>query len=237
MGRILTGVFTALMLARLMARPLVFLAADDGGGSGGGAGGSGGGSSIQTDPPGQGGTGSGGDPGTGAGSDDRESSKPKPSTVTLTQAELDALIAREKAAAKKAAEDAAKQAAERAKMDEAERLKAEKADAEKAAEAAKREALAAKVEVAAERAALAAQVDPGKVDRFLRLVDLADLEAVTVDGKPDGDAIKKAVESTLADFPEFKAAAGGGRSGGDFNGADDKRPKTLQDAVARRLAG
>jgi len=214
--------FQTLFLARMLG--LIAYASDDGSGSGGGAGDS-----------------SGGQDDKGGGTDNSDKSDDsgagdKPATVTMSQADLDALIDKRVGMARKGWEGDAKTAAERAKLDDAERAKAEKADAEKERDDAKREALATKVEVTAERLALAAKVDPSKVERFMRLVDLADIDSLTADGKPDAAAVKAAVEATLKDFPEFKAAAGGGRSGADFNGGGDDKPKSMQDAVARRMA-
>lgn len=212
------------------------------GGGGGGDAGSDGNSSGAAGTGGSGDTGTGGDSGAGDANQadqDSDSGADKAKTVTMTQAELDDLITKAKAKAKKAAEDDAKTAADRAKMDEAERLKAEKADADKATAAAKREALEAKVEVAAERHALAADVDPKRVARFLKVADLTDLEALTQDGAPDEKAIKRAVADAVKEWPEFKTNGDGGkgRSGADMNGDGGKtKAATLEDAVAARYA-
>lgn len=211
------------------------------GDGGGGDTGSEGNSSGAAGTGGSGDTGTGGDSGAGDANkaDQDNSGADKAKTVTMTQAELDDLITKAKAKAKKAAEDDAKTAADRAKMDEAERLKAEKADADKATAAAKREALEAKVEVAAERYALAADVDPKRVARFLKVADLTDLEALTQDGAPDEKAIKRAVDAAVKEWPEFKSNGDGGkgRSGADMNGdGGQAKAATLEDAVAARYA-
>lgn len=155
-------------------------------------------------------------------------------TITLSQADLDALVEKRLGKARKAWEAEVNTAAERAKLDEVERLRAEKADAEKAATDARTAALGVRVAATAERAALAAGVRPERVERFMRLVDLGELDDLTVDGEPDRDAIAKLVGKALEDVPEFKATTNG-RSGSEFNGTDG-RPKTLEEAVMRRIA-
>lgn len=155
-------------------------------------------------------------------------------TITLTQADLDALVEKRLGKARKTWEVEANTAAERAKLDEVERLKAEKADAERAAAEAQAAALAVRVAGEAERAALLAGVRPDRVGRFMRLVDLADLDELTVDSEPDRDTIVKLVAKALEDVPEFKTTTNS-RSGAQFNGTDE-RPKTLEEAVMRRIA-
>lgn len=156
-------------------------------------------------------------------------------TVTVTQADLDALLEKRLIKARKAWEAEAATAAERAKLDEVELLKAEKADAEKARLDAERGALAVRVETVAERAALAAGVRAERVERFMRLVDLTDLDALVEDGKPDSAAIGTLVAKALDDVPEFKAPPAAGRSGAEFTNHDGQ-PKTLEEAVNRRIA-
>jgi hypothetical protein len=157
----------------------------------------------------------------------------KPVQVTMTQAELDALIKKQHAKAKGQSEAEFKKWLDQQAMGEADRLKAESADKDKAIDDAKLEVLATKVETAAERAAITAGVKPERLDRFLRLVDLSAIDDLTDDGKPDREAIKTLVEATLADVPEFKGAAtnGGanGASGGEFNGAGDKKVWTREE--------
>ncbi len=144
--------------------------------------------------------------------------------VTMTQAELDALINKAHGKGASAAEKKVKDYLEAQNLSEADRIKVEKDAATNEAATARAEALQARVEVAAERSALAAKVDPARVDRFMRLVDL-NLDDVTADGKPDTDAIKVAVAKTLADFPEFTGATSGpGASGpGDFGPTGSKQ--------------
>ena len=80
--------------------------------------------------------------------------------VTMTQADLDALIAKRLDRERKKWDTDAQAASERAKLDEVDRLKAEKADSDNAVAEAKREALSIRVETTAERLALKAGVKP-----------------------------------------------------------------------------
>lgn len=206
-------------------------AGDEGGGDSSGAEGDGG----------SGETSGGGAAGEAASSsgDAKGDKAPEPKTVTMTQAELDDMIAKRVAKATKSAKDEADQAATRAKMDEVERLKAEKADSDKAAAETTSKANAKLVRADAKVAAMAAGVKADRVDAFLRVANLGDVK-VSDDGDPDAKAIAKTVADTLKEFPEFKAAAAGGAgaSGGEHNGtAGTKRAGTLEDAVNSRLAG
>lgn len=126
---------------------------------------------------------------------------------TFTQAELDAILEKRlKRAEKKWQTDAEKRASEK-DLSEVEKLKKqlEERDSAQAAKAAK----AAKRAVAAEAKAqaLAAGVDPKRVERFARLVDLSDVE-IDDDGEFDTDEVSTAVTRILEEFPEFKAAGG-----------------------------
>jgi len=237
------------LLSSLAVLAGMMLANGDGGsaGDGGGAGGAGDAGAGAGDQ----GSGAGGGEGSGTagtGADADKSGESKTEKVTFTkeqQAEVDRIAseARAAAAAKatKDAEAAAKQAAERAKMDEADRLKAEKADADKKATEATEKANTRAIRADAKVAAVAAGVGADVVTEFLAVVDLSDVK-VDDDGEPDPKAIKKAIDATLAK-PTFKAAfipttgKGAGSSGGDHNGGGDKgRAKTIEDAVAARLA-
>ena len=156
----------------------------------------------------------------------------------MTQADLDKLIAREKDKAKRAALAEADEAAHKASLTDLEKAQAEKAEAE--AKAAAREAAADHklITAAAKLAAASANVDPKRVDVFMRLVDLDGIE-VGDDGEPDTKAIDAAVASAIKIAPEFaKPAAGPGASGGEFGKPTDRqRPKGLAAAVEGRLAG
>ncbi len=157
--------------------------------------------------------------------------------VSMSQAELDKLITREKDKARRQAADEAAQAAERAKLDDVARLEAEKADAEKAAADALAKANGILVKAEAKGAALAAQVKPDRVDAFLRTVDLADVE-VDADGTVDAKALATIIDDGLKALPEFKAAPPApGSGGGDFaGGTPPTRATDLASAVDKRLA-
>lgn len=89
------------------------------------------------------------------------------------------------------------------------------------------------VKTEAKAAALAAGVDPKRVARFLRLVELDDPgEFLSDDDEPDEEAIAAAVEEALEDVPEFKAKSddgdgkrGKGKSGGDGMNGDGERKR------------
>lgn len=154
-----------------------------------------------------------------------EANKP-PAKVEFTpeqQAHIDDLIKKNTGKSKAAAEKDFKTWLDQQAMSDNDRLKAEKADADKALADARAEVLTTKVETAAERFAIAAGIKADRVSKFMRLVDL-DIEALSDDGKPDTDAIKKLVEAEVAANPEFKGgAAPAGASGAEgFNSADGK---------------
>jgi hypothetical protein len=147
----------------------------------------------------------------------------EPAKVTMTQAELDALIGRAHGKAKTQAEKELKAFLEAEGLSETEKLKAAATQADERVAAAQREVLVTKIETAAERAALAAGVKPERVERFMRLVDL-DPDDVTDDGKPDPDAIRKAIDKVLGEVPEFKGEpAPTGAAGGEHTGGGGKQ--------------
>ncbi|HLT68580.1 MAG TPA: DUF4355 domain-containing protein [Acidimicrobiales bacterium] len=182
------------------------------------------------------GAGAGADGDSGDGGDRRDEPR-----VTMTQAELDALIERRISRARRSWEQEQREAREREQMSEVERARAEREEARRDAEQARREALQARVEVAAERHALRAGVDPARVARFLRVAELGDLDDLTNDGQPDEDAIARAVAAAVKDWPEFirtNGPARNGASGADMNGQPGRsQARTLEEAVTARLAG
>lgn len=154
------------------------------------------------------------------------------------QAHIDKLIGKAKGTAKTAAEKELKAYLDQQSLGEADRLKAEKTQLEQEREDARAEVLATKIETSAERAAIAAGVKPDRVDRFMRLVNLADVDDLTVDGKPDTEAIKAAVATALADVPEFKGtpAKTGSSGSDDMNGTGDKKTWTRAEIAAMSVA-
>lgn len=158
--------------------------------------------------------------------------------VEMTQAELDALIAKRLGQERKQLQKEMDEAAARASMDEVDRLKAEKADAEKAAEAARIAASERAVKADLKVAAVFAKVDPEKVDRFIKVADFDPTDLLDDDGNPDADAIAKAVKKAAAEWPEFAVPTGAnGRSAGDMSrNATASKPSTLEEAVAAQMA-
>lgn len=155
----------------------------------------------------------GGDQNTSDGGSGDDGGKAKTTPVAFTpeqQAHIDALIAKQHGKAKSQAEKEFKTWLEQQAMSETDRAKAEAAAKDDEVKAARLEVMQARVETTAERLALAAGVKPDRVEKFLKLVDLKDLDKLTDDGQPDRDAIKTLIDAELADAPEFKGAAGTG---------------------------
>lgn len=123
---------------------------------------------------------------------------------TFTQAELDAIVKREKSKAEKAAAEKAQADADKAKLDETERLKVEKAEAEQAAAAATKAAAERIATSEAKVAALAAGANPERLSGVLKLADLS--EAVDESGEPNESAIKAAIATVKKDYPELFGA-------------------------------
>lgn len=158
-------------------------------------------------------------------------------TVSMSQADLDALIGKRLSLAKAEWEKDAETKADRDKMDEADRLKAEKADAEKATQDAMTKANERIVRASAKVTAVDLGANPKRVDALLRLADLTDV-TVGDDGEPDAPAVKAALEAALKEYPEFKASAakGNGASGGEHKSGGDSKPSSLKEAVAQAMA-
>lgn len=178
-------------MIRDLLRP-VMMFAEDGGANAGGAAVPGG--TTVDDPPATNGATTG---------DEGGSAEP----VTFTpaqQAKIDQLIAKAHGKAKTQAEKELKDWLDQQNLTAEQQAQAQAQQATQLAEDAKRDLLAGRVEVAAERAALKAGVRPERIDRFLKLADLTDLDNLTSDGKADPDAIAQVIEQTLADVPEFK---------------------------------
>ncbi len=230
---------------------LVFFDSDGGAGSGGGApsGGSGGdaGGSGSGDGSGAGRAPAGGDQG-GDGGKPGDQGDP-PAGVNLTQEQLDALISKRIGAARagwekdlgsyaEAENETAQQKAER----EAQEARQQAAQATDTANATLRRA----------EATIQAGIAGIKPDRIAGALAIAASDAkysfgeVEVkDGQVDASAMAKVMEAIAKDYPEFKnqgvqtpGAAGASTSTGGDNGGEPPagQPKTLQDAVAARLA-
>lgn len=110
-------------------------------------------------------------------------------------------------------------------MDATQKAEAEKAEAEKRASERESAALERVVKAEAKLTAHGLGVKPERVAAVIRLSDLSEVEVT--DGEPDADALKSAIEATLADYPEFKAASQSvGGSGSKVAGGDplEKNP-------------
>lgn len=202
-----------------------------GAGEGDGAGTGDGSDGTEGDETGAGGDTGKGDTGTGKGDE--------PKTLTMTQAEFDAMLQKRLGQREKQFQKELDDLAARSKMDDAERLKAEKADADKARADAELRALGATLNAELKVASVVGNVDPAKVDRFLKVADIDHADLVDPDGNPDSKAIDKAIKKALAEWPEFAAPTGKNtRSGGEMGaGAGPAKPSNLQEAVAAQLAG
>jgi len=147
-------------------------------------------------------------------------------TITLTQEELDRLIAARAKRAARQAEEQVRREREREEMSELERLKAELADWKEKAQAVQREALVRQAQALAVEALADAGVPGARRAYALRMMDLS--EAIGDDGL-DETAVRRAVKNLLNDIPEL---AGGGqpRAGGDFSGG--ARSELTEEAIA-----
>lgn len=187
---------------------------DDGAGSGGGDGG------------GQDDNGAPGGDDNGAGSD-RGGGTSKVVFSPEQQAHIDRLLEQNSGKTRRVVEREFRQWLEEQGMDAQQRAEAERQRLAAERDEARREAVAARVETTAERLALKAGVKADRVDRFLRLVDLSDLESLAPDGKVDADAIQAAVDAELDSTPEFKGAAGASTpaagTGADMSGSGGTR--------------
>lgn len=156
------------------------------------------------------------------------------------QAHIDAIVGREKAKAKTAAERAAAAQLEQVRT-EAGQTEVEVAQSRQAAAVrdlteARRENAALKVQIA-----MAGVVSPEHIEAAQRL---ADLPEVAEDGTVDADAIKAAVDAAVAKYPflkvaEVKAPVEGQQVVGQVtaepgSGTEDE-PQTLADAIAAEM--
>jgi len=149
---------------------------------------------------------------------------------TFTQAELDAIIEKRLARAKKDADKALEDERKKAQMTEAERLKAAKDEAEAKAE--KALATANEVLVRAEVKSIAADMGLVDGDAAYALIDRDSVELK--DGKVKG--VKEALEALVKEKPwikkgEAKGSVGAGTNPGSSNS------KTDMNAFIRKAAG
>lgn len=178
---------------RLMPHKLLpYLDADDGTGSGGAGG-------DEGDEGGEGTQGGGG------------------AERTLTQAEVDRLVAREKRKAAEAERKRIEEEATKAGLTEVEKLKSDLAERDKAIATATERANRRAISSEAQVQALAAGIRADRVAAAIRLADLSDIECDD-DGEPDVEAIKSSIATVLKTYPEWAATASG-EGGGVGSGA------------------
>jgi hypothetical protein len=193
-----------------------------------GGNGGGGGATPPADPKPEGGTPQGG-----------EDPTPGEGGKTFTQAELDAIIAKRLARERKQWEQQLEEQRKKEQMSAEERLKAEKEEAEKKAQQIQQTANQRLIQAEAKVIAAELGVKPNRINYLLKLADLSGVE-VGEDGGIDSNAIKDALNTVLADFPELKGAGGGsvggaGNPGGGNNNPTDFR-KASQEEFAAELA-
>lgn len=173
------------------------------------------------DDPNAGGSGGNGDGGQGSAGDGSGSGD----TKTFTQDEIDAMIEKRLARARKQWESEAEEARKKEQMTEAEKLKAEKEEAERKAQEAQTAANQRLINAEARVQAVTLGIKPERIAYALKLADLSGVE-VDEQGNPDAAAIKSALEAVLNDLPELKGTQGPSRSGSEFNGGNttDQNP-------------
>lgn len=155
----------------------------------------------------------------------------------LSQDEVNAIVTKRLARERKAWEKEQEEKRKKEQMTAEEKARAEREEAQRERDAARAEAAQARVEAAAERAALAAGVDPKRVERFMRLVDLSD-ESLQDEGKPDKKAIEAAIASALEDVPEFKREGEPKKIGNSSNpGGTGGKLAADMNAFIRRKSG
>jgi len=121
--------------------------------------------------------------------------------------------------------------------DEAEKTDLEKANekataAEQKATAAEARANKIALEAETKIQAVAAGIDPKRVAKVLKMIDISEVEVK--DGKVDVDGLNEKINELLEEFPEFKAGkkneipdSSGGKDKDDLKGGKDK-PLTLE---------
>ncbi|GEM88175.1 capsid assembly scaffolding protein Gp46 family protein [Meiothermus granaticius] len=181
------------------------------------------------------GGGNAGDSGNNAQEGGDEGDEPK---LTLTQAELDKLIAKRLERDRKAREAEQRKEQTKAQLSEEQRKIAEAA--EKEARAAEREKAAAQRELKAEARAQALELGIRR-DRLDAALRLADLDDALEDGTVNEKAVRKALEKVLKDYPEWSdggAEAQARNIGGGSNPGGSSAKSTLDmNAAIRRKAG
>lgn len=159
-----------------------------------------------------GGTGGDGGPDNAGGGDNG-----KGGAKTMTQAEIDAMIEKRLARARKQWESEQEEARKKEQMSAEERLKAEKEEAERRAQEVQAAANQRLINAEARVQAVTLGIKPERIAYALKLADLSGVE-VDGQGNPDAAAIKAALEAVLNDLPELKGTQAPGKSGSEFTG-------------------
>jgi hypothetical protein len=123
-----------------------------------------------------------------------------------TQDEIDKIVEKRLARARKQWEQEAEEAAKKSAMSAEEKLKADLDAAKKQSEDAISQANQRAIRAEAKAQATDLGIKADRIAYALKLADLSDVE-VGDDGEPDSAAIKAALEAVLADLPELKGAA------------------------------
>lgn len=114
-----------------------------------------------------------------------------------------------------------------------EQVRAEKEAVEKQVAAARAEANGRVLNAEAKVQALAAGVRPERLEYALRLAELSGVP-VSETGEPDGEALRKAIDAVVQDFPEISGGLGPTRGGSDFSGTAAER--ALSDETIRKMS-
>lgn len=160
---------------------------------------------------------------------------PPPAGKVFTQAELDAIVQKEKAKAEKSAREAAAAEASKAKLDEVERLKLEKQESDQRAADAVTRANGMLLTAKAELTAAAAGATGDNVEAVVKLADLSGID-VSEDGTVDAKALAAAITLVKGKYPALFGQTGGSRSGGDFQGGGDGNKRVYTEAEIKAMS-
>jgi hypothetical protein len=169
--------------------------------------------------------------GDGGEGDGAQSQGEAPKAITLTQEELDAIVANRLKRAQPKDYDALKAKAEKYDAAEAaKRTAEEQAQADKTAAESAAAARTAKADAKLIRAALIAEATAQKAaDPDIIVALLRDSDTITVDDDGEVDGAKEAVKALLKLKPTLVTKTAGDKSGGEFGGLD---PATIDEQIA-----
>lgn len=144
---------------------------------------------------------------------------------TRSQDDINKIVESRLARAKKKWEEETAEQVKRSKMDSEERLKLELAEMEKKASDIRVEANRKLMIAELKAQAMAAGVRPDRLDFVARLVDIDSLDT---GDEIDTDALKKAVEALLKEFPELSGTSQPGKVGSSFSAPSQAQPLTRE---------